>query len=258
MTARVALATSEQWPDLAADDLELESELQSLGIDAQPAVWSDRDILWRDFDVVVVRSCWDYHFRIAEFRAWIYELETDGVQLLNPPDVLRWNMHKGYLLELQDKGVLIPKTTLIGDRGDVVVKPAVSASAHATQRMSGDIILQEFVSEVLANGEWSLIFFDRVFSHAVKKLPKSGDFRVQEELGGASTAMLPPQHVLEAADRALGHVADQLLYARVDMVERENGVALMELELIEPSLFLVKDAVAARRFASAIAARIAR
>jgi glutathione synthase/RimK-type ligase-like ATP-grasp enzyme len=219
-------------------------------------VWTDRAIDWRAFDLVIVRSCWDYHLRIAEFRAWIYELEKDGVRLLNPPDVLRWNMHKGYLLELQSKGVLIPKTTLIDDRGDVVVKPAISASAHATQRMSGDIVLQEFVPEVLAAGEWSLMFFDRIFSHAVKKLPKAGDFRTQEELGGASTAMLPPAHVLAAADRVLGCVDDDILYARVDMVEREAGVTLMELELIEPGLFLEKDAVAARRFASAIAARI--
>jgi hypothetical protein len=217
VSRRVALATSERWPELSADDSGLSGELRTFGVETTPAVWTDERVDWRTFDLVVVRSCWDYHLRIDEFRAWIDRLERDHVRLLNPPSVLRWNMHKRYLLELESKGIPIPKTRLIEDGGDVVAKPAISASAHATQRMSGDIIIQEFVAEVLEKGEWSLMFFDRVFSHAVKKLPKSGDFRVQEELGGASTPMKPPAHVLDAAGRVLAQMTDDdILYARID------------------------------------------
>ena len=249
----VALATSEQWAKLAPDDDGIAPELAKLGIDARPVVWSDASIDWRDFDLVVIRSCWDYHLRADEFRAWIETLERYRVRMFNPPSVLRWNMHKSYLTDLASKGVRIPRTQIARD---VIVKPAISASAHNTHFMSGDVIIQEFVHEIVEDGEWSLMFFDRQFSHSVKKSPKRGDFRVQEELGGSADAMPAPQRVIAEAQRILGLIEFDLLYARVDVVEREAGVTLMELELIEPSLFLSKDAMATSRFTAAIARRI--
>lgn len=249
----IALATSEKWPDLSPDDAQLGPELRRLGFDAKPVVWSDPSIDWARFDLVILRSCWDYHLRSDEFRNWIGRLERDRVRMFNPPDVVRWNMHKSYLVELASKGIRIPRTQIARD---VIVKPAISASAHNTHLMRGDVIIQEFLHEIVDDGEWSLVFFDRQFSHSAKKAPKPGDFRVQEELGGSSTPMNAPPHVVEAGERVLQQVSGDLLYARVDVVERADGVTLMELELIEPWLFLLTHPEGTRKFAEACARRL--
>lgn len=248
----IGLATSEKFPALSPDDAELVSELRKLGLDAHPVVWSDPAVDWSSFDLVVIRSCWDYHLRVTEFSAWIDLLVGERVDLFNPPDVVRWNMHKSYLLDLAADGVRIPRTRI---ERDVIVKPAVSASAHQTHLLRGDVIVQEFVPEVIHDGEWSLVFFDRQFSHATKKTPKSGDFRVQEEHGGSSTPMKASQTMIGEAERVIGCVGGDLLYARVDVVDRPAGVTLMELELIEPWLFLTTAPGATRRFAEAIGRR---
>ncbi len=268
----MGLATSEKWPQLSPDDLGLAPALAGLGIEAAPAVWSDPSVDWNRFDLVVIRSCWDYHFRIHEFLGW---LEGLPVPVANSAEVVRWNAHKGYLLELEKKGIRIPPTRLVrkGSRpeplssGHVIIKPAVSASANETHRFadaadaisdlerlaaSGDVIVQEFVDEVVSDGEWSLMFFDRELSHAVRKVPKAGDFRVQKELGGSALPADPPAGVVEAAQRALSAVEDDLLYARVDLVERPGGVVLMELELIEPTLFFGTSDGSSERFARAV------
>ena len=252
--ASIALATSEKWPALSPDDAQLAPQLNTLGFDATPVIWSDPSIDWRRFDLVILRSCWDYHLRSAEFAAWIDRLEGSRVRMFNPPQVVRWNTHKSYLLDLASKGIRIPKTQIARD---VIVKPAISASAHQTHFMRGDVIVQEFVREIVDDGEWSLVFFDRRFSHAAKKKPAAGDFRVQEELGGSSTPMKASRQLIEEAQRIVDKVEGDLLYARVDVVEREAGVTLMELELIEPWLFLLGEDGATRRFAEAIARRIA-
>jgi glutathione synthase/RimK-type ligase-like ATP-grasp enzyme len=272
---RVALATSERWPQLSPDDLDLIPEMARLGIDAAPAVWTDPSVDWSRFDLVVIRSCWDYHRRIGEFVGWLDRLTTP---VANPREAIRWNAHKGYLLELGSKGIPIPETQLIRKGSPapafadahVIIKPAISASANETHRFAhaaeamtdlerllraGDVIVQEFVDEVISDGEWSLMFFDRHLSHAVKKAPKAGDFRVQQELGGSALAGDPPSRVLEAAHRALSAVDHDLLYARVDVVNRDAGAVLMELELIEPSLFFGTSEGSSGRFAAAVLRR---
>ena len=248
----IALATSEKCPALSPDDAELVGELKKLTRDARPVVWSDPAVDWSAFELVVIRSCWDYHLRVEEFSAWIDLLLQEHVPMLNPRDVVRWNMHKSYLLDLAAMGVRIPRTRI---ERDVIVKPAVSASAHQTHLLRGDVIVQEFVHEIVDDGEWSLVFFDRKFSHAAKKTPKSGDFRVQEEHGGSSTPMIASPAMIAEAERIIACVEGELLYARVDVVDRPAGVTLMELELIEPWLFLMTEPGATQRFAEAIAAR---
>src|SRR4029079_15268583 len=111
-----------------------------------------------------------------------------------PREVVRWNMHKSYLFDLAARGVLIPRTEIVRD---VIVKPAISASAHTAPYMRGETIVQEFVEEIVRDGEWSIVFFDRSFSHSAKKIPKQGDFRVQEEHGGTSLPVPAPQHVID-------------------------------------------------------------
>src|ERR1041385_5502031 len=181
---RVALATYANLPGLNDDDRLLIPALDALGLSAAPAVWDAPDVRWDEFRAVMVRSCWDYHHRLEEFLAWVDRLERAGVPLWNPPAVLRWNSHKGYLRDLEACGVPIVPTRwlargepvdlpmLLEDAGwrDAVVKPAVSASASGTWRTSteaataaqarlgellraGDVMVQPFVSEVRARGE---------------------------------------------------------------------------------------------------------
>ena len=270
----IALATSEKWPHLSPDDVPLLAPLREFGIDAVPAIWSDHDVDWSRFAAVVIRSCWDYHLRRDEFLRWMESIEPP---VFNPRDVIAWNSHKRYLLDMRSRGVRIPRTRLIRETADnddgtpLIIKPAVSASAYETHKTSsaedarairerllrmGDVIVQEFIPDIARIGEWSIVFFDRQFSHAVKKRPKPGDFRVQEELGGSAVLESAPEHVIDAARGILNEVDGDLLYARVDVVERPEGVTLMELELIEPMLFLRLDSEAPRRFAAAIADRV--
>ena len=240
------------------------------------------------YDAVVVRSVWDYHLRPAEFLLWVDALERAGVLLLNPPAVIRWNHHKAYLRDLAGHGVATVPTVwlergadadlggVLADRGweEAVVKPAISASAYetwVTSRSSartdqgrfrallfaGDALVQPVVPEVRSGGEWSLIFFGGAFSHVMLKRPREGDFRVQEELGGSAERREPPAALIEQARQALAAVPAPCLYARVDGVERDGGLVVMELELIEPVLYFGADPGAADRFAAACLERLA-
>jgi glutathione synthase/RimK-type ligase-like ATP-grasp enzyme len=280
----ILCATCESIPSLTEDDQALIAPLAARGIKARPAVWSDPRVNWSQAGAVLIRSCWDYHLRLKEFLAWTSALEQAKVRVLNPAPMLRWNADKIYLRELERKGVpIVP--TLWPEAGfrlqrelrkhgwkKVVVKPRVSATAHRTILTSADdansaqalvddlvygpgVMVQEFMEEVSTRGEWSLIFFSGRFSHAVIKTPKAGDFRVQHDFGGAERIAKPPDSVIQAASHASAAIAGTPLYARVDGVESGGQFLLMELELIEPALFLKLSDGAAERFAEAIAAR---
>jgi hypothetical protein len=292
---RVALASYAQLPELNADDRLLLAALRAAGASAEPVVW-DTPCDWARFDVVVVRSCWDYHRRWVEFLAWIERVIAAGARLVNPAPVLRWNGDKRYLGELAAAGVRVVPTVRVeaaapgqpapslGDvlraRGwdEAVVKPAVSASAHATWRTALDlaprdearfaallaaasrgVLVQPFVEEVVADGEWSLVFLGGRFSHAVHKRSAAGDFRVQAEFGGRAEAAVPPQALtadagaaLAAATWAAGVPCDAIAYARVDGVARAGRLLLMELECIEPQLYFRTAAGTAARLAELV------
>ena len=286
---RIALATAAKLPTLNDDDRLLIAALAELGHAAAPAVWDAPDVCWEEFQGVVVRSCWDYHHRLEEFLAWVTRLERAGVPLWNLPAVLRWNSHKGYLRDLAARGVpIVPTRWLARGRrvglaqllrdehwSDAVVKPAVSASATDTWRTSvatagadqsrledllrvGDVMVQPFIDEVCDPGEWSIMFFGGRFSHAVLKRPAEDDYRVQWEFGGTAVTMAPPSRLLADAQAVMAAVPGHPLYARVDGVERDGGLMLMELELIEPHLFLGWDADATGRLAVALGALVTR
>jgi glutathione synthase/RimK-type ligase-like ATP-grasp enzyme len=283
---RIALATQASLPHLNADDRRLVPAFAARGVHATAVVWDDPAIDWSTFDAVVIRSCWDYHLRHDTFLDWVARLERAGVPVFNPPAVIRWNSEKGYLRELAERGVgVVPTrwidtgsaTTLhdvLHDAGwdDAVVKPSISASAHETWRTSrsaalrdeprfrsllarGRVLVQPFMREVVDAGEWSLMFLGGQFSHAMLKRARSGDFRVQSEHGGSATLEAPGAHVIEQARRAL-HAApggeDTILYARVDGCIVNGEFVLMELELIEPLLYLAEHPDAPARFADAL------
>lgn len=281
---RIALATYSKLPTLNEDDRLLVPALAALGVTAVPAVWHDAAVCWDEFHGVLIRSTWDYHLRAAEFLDWIARLERGGVRVWNPGALLRWNHHKRYLRDLAAGGGVATVPTrwlargepadlraLLFDAGwrEAVIKPAVSASAFGTWRSStetasgdqsrlaallsaGDVMVQPLLSEVGDTGEWSLVFLGGSFSHAVLKRPAARDYRVQWEFGGSAESHVPAGHLIAHAERVLAAVPGKPVYARVDGVERDGHLVLMELELIEPHLFLGWDAPAAGRLARAI------
>jgi glutathione synthase/RimK-type ligase-like ATP-grasp enzyme len=279
---RVALATSEKNPLLTEDDRALVAPLASRNISAEPAIWTDSTFPWNSFDAVVMRSCWDYHLKPAQFLNWVAALAKSGVPLWNPPGMIRWNADKVYLRDLERRGVEIVPTlwpeqsVALSDElkraewSKAVVKPRISATAYRTQlisrhdaeqaqalfeelRRGPGAMVQMFVEEIATRGEWSVIFFQGEYSHAVIKRPKAGDFRVQNDFGGTSERAEPSAAVLAAATSAVQAAGQTPMYARVDGVESGGRFLLMELELIEPMLFLKSEAGAAELFADAIA-----
>lgn len=282
---RVALVTCGSHPELTEDDRPLLAELWSLGVEAAPAVWDDASADWKSFDAAVLRSPWDYHLSPAAFLAWLSRLEALGVPLWNPPGVVRANADKRYLKELEAAGVPVAPTAwvarggkadldaLLSARGwtDAVVKPAVSAGAFRTSRVKpgeegrraleevlahSDAMVQPFLPEIAAEGEWSFVFLDGRFSHAVLKTVRAGDFRVQEEHGGRVRRAEPPPGLLVQARDALLACPGPTLYARIDGVRRDGSLLLVEAELTEPSLYLSLCPGAAGLFARLIKDRL--
>ena len=287
MQIRVALATYAGAPDLAPDDRLLVPALERMGINTTPVVWSDRSVAWQDFDAVVLRSCWDYHLRLGEFQNWLGALESADVRLWNPAPMVRWNADKRYLLELTRLGVpTIPTMIAARGRADAVesiaeaegwtrfvIKPAVSASGYETYALAlpldpaartavarvtaiGDVLVQPFASEVAESGELSFTFFDGVFSHAAIKRARSGEFRVQTDHGGTVHPTSVDRTLVAQATGVIESLGERPLYARVDGIARRNALLLMELELIEPNVFMSHHADAAQRFAAAIHRRM--
>jgi glutathione synthase/RimK-type ligase-like ATP-grasp enzyme len=280
---RLAFATWEGLPALAPDDREVAMALERSGARLESCVWSDSSVDWAQFDAVVLRSTWDYHLRVAEFGDWLGRLESAGARVFNPVPLVRWNLDKRYLADLAARGVptlhtlrvprgdRVPLGDLLAQEGfcDAVVKPAISASAFGTFRTrelepaaaesrframvaDRDILVQEFCREVVEDGEWSVCFFDGDFSHAALKRPAPGDFRTQPALGGSIARAEPPESLLRGAAKVLAALGERPLFARVDGFLCAGELRLLELELIEPSLYLAGDSAAAARFASCI------
>ena len=279
----IALATSENVADLTDDDRLLVDALEAKGVRSEAATWNDEALDWRQYSAVVIRSTWDYHLRLDEFLAWLDRLERLEVKVFNAPALVRWNAEKGYLRDLADRGVAIVPTRWV-ERGaktsleailqqtgwsDVVVKPSVSASAHQTWRMNaheayareaefasmvenGRVLVQTFLEAIQTEGEWSLLFYGGIYSHSVLKRPRHGDFRVQQTHGGTADVREPSREVIEQARRVLEAARPASLYARVDGCVVDAHFVLMELELIEPDLFLRAHPLAPRRLADSL------
>lgn len=282
----VGLVTYARLPDLDPDDRLLLEALRVRGVDVRAAVWDDQALDWSRPRLCVIRSTWDYHQRHAEFMAWA-EHAASVSQLWNPIEALRWNTHKGYLRDLAERGIptvptewLYAGTTahlqeLLDNRGwrRAVLKPAVSASAYSTiivdegsiseaqdlaNRLlpSRDLMLQPFIESVETHGERSLIFIDGVFTHAVRRPSVLTD---PEYAKGQRKYLLVEPEADESAFGAevLRAAGFPTLYARVDVVrDGEGELCLMELELVEPSLWLAHSQVAVERFAEGIIARL--
>lgn len=285
---RIAFVTSAAHADLTPDDRLAASALTDAGAEVVAAIWRDEAVDWRRFDLIVLRSTWDYYYHAAQFREWIDVMETTGAPIWNQPSTLRWNMEKTYLRDLERAGVpIVPTVWLSGEEGhgsdlgalldergwgEAIVKPVISANATRTWRVArsdvsdmssrvaesmaiGDVMLQPFIPEIQTRGEWSMMFIDGEFSHAVRKLPTAGDFRVQTTFGGASVADTPSKDVLTVARRAVEAAPERTLYARVDGIESAAGFVLVELEMLEPSLYFRTSPDGVLRFRDAVLRR---
>ena len=257
--------------------------LADCGFAIDPIPWTEAGDL-SGYDLIVPLLVWGYFDRFDEWLALLDRLESEQRPVVNPPALLRWNSDKSYLAELADKGVSsVP--TLAVDRCDkealaearrrfgseqLVVKPPISAGAAGTHRLGpGDplpdenhgrrAIIQPMIGSIVSQGEYSLILFDGVLSHAVIKRPKAGDFRVQPHLGGTTEQCNPPPGGEALAQAALAQAPAKATYARVDMVAGDDGkLMIMELELVEPALFLTEAPGSDARFANAIMAEVRR
>ncbi|HET7931133.1 MAG TPA: hypothetical protein VFL63_07060 [Rhodanobacteraceae bacterium] len=285
VTARAARGTDHDMPPLLA-------ALGAAGVDAREVDWDDDSVDWSRFDLALLRSTWDYFERLPAFLAWA-ERVSRQTRLLNPLDVLRWNTDKHYLGHLAQAGVPVVPSAFIEPgadaepainaalavhplAGDFVVKPAVGAGSRDAQRHAREnreamvaharrlldagrsVLLQPYLARVDEHGETALLFFDGVFSHAIRKGPllKRGEGPTAglyaEE---AITPRAPSPDELAIAQGALAAIpfAQPLLYARVDLIRDDDGSPrLLELELVEPSVFVAYADGAAARFARAI------
>ncbi|HET9397536.1 MAG TPA: hypothetical protein VFO45_01835 [Sphingomicrobium sp.] len=252
------------------------SVLVRAGFSVEARPWTEPGEL-EDFDLVMPLVAWGYHQDPLRWHSLLDRLERERIFVLNPVPLLRWNSDKRYLAELGAKGVATIPTRLVealdeaalgearalfGD--DLVIKPPVSASADGTFRLGlGDgmppesrgreMLVQPFLRSVADEGEYSIMLFGGQFSHSIVKRPKAGDYRVQPHLGGSESACPPPDGAIELAQKALAAAPAKAAYARVDMVrDNDGGLAIIELELIEPALWLQHAPDGGAAFASAL------
>ena len=284
---RVALVTCQALADLYDDDRLLVQALADIDVASVPAVWSDASMDWTSFDALIMRSPWDYFERAAEFRAWLDARIAERVLMCNAREILDWNFDKSYLRALARAGVALVPTiyiaandkpdiaALASARGwnDIVVKPTIGGGAYRTYRFRLDeldryaadiaktledrgVLVQPFLPEIQSAGELSLLFFDGVFSHAVCKRPKAGDYRVQFQFGGSNEDVQVSEELIAQARLCIAHAPAPPVYARVDGVVKDGQFLLMELEVFEPLMFLSRHPEAPARFARAIEKRL--
>jgi glutathione synthase/RimK-type ligase-like ATP-grasp enzyme len=286
--ARVCFVTCTTWPDVSASDALAQAALERRRVAVEPLPWNGPDQGFDRFDLVILRSNWDYHHAPGAFAGWLDRLDAAGARVWNPTALVRWNLSKRYLLDLASRGVpIVPTEVLDGAAAGslpavlrarrwatAVVKPVISASAHDTVLVApGDldrvvaalaageirqpILVQPFVEEIRTRGEWSIVFVDGAVTHTVLKRPGPGEFRVHLRFGGTVETPRAGEGVLAAARRALDALPVAPLYARIDGVETGEGFRIMEVEVNEPGLFFVQAPGAAEAFADAVCRRLA-
>ena len=278
----IAFVTMDDLEGYVTDDHLSVPELAALGWAVETVSWRAPASRWERFAGVVIRSPWDYQHAVAQFIAALEGIAASGALLANSLSLVRWNIRKSYLVDLAARGCPLPDTVIsraleagelaafVRDCGDegAVVKPMVGgggvgifhlrpsdarSTAAALDTLGGrEVLLQRFLPAILSEGEHSLVFLNGAFSHAVRKVAATGEFRVQEERGATILPETPRADLLDTAVAVLALLDAPPLYARVDLVRDRGRPSLMELELIEPSLYLRADPGAPARFAAAI------
>lgn len=273
--------------DTVDEDKILSEVLTALGISNEIVVWSDPDVEWERFSGLLIKSVWDYFDYYPEFLDWIERIKQLQIPVWNDLETILWNSSKEYLLEIEKKGFRVisglileagskPELSLIREKiiaDTIVVKPLVSGGAKNTLRIQvsdwdryaqkledllqdEDFLVQPYIPQVAEVGEYSLLFFNGKFSHAVLKTPAKSDFRVQHYFGGTIQEINPTAEMLQSCQKLMDTFAPNALYGRVDGVEIDGLFHLMELELIEPYLFLALSEKAIPNYKQALKERL--
>ncbi|MGX1930024.1 ATP-grasp domain-containing protein [Flagellimonas sp. 2504JD4-2] len=273
---------------LLEDQLVLDA-LEKNGLRTTRKAWDDADFDWKSTKYALFRSTWDCFDRFEEFTSW-FEQTKDLTQFINPYTLISWNIDKHYLNDLASNGINIPKTLFVEPRAEItleeaidkaiqqlnfdsetlVLKPCIAGGARHTYKFhssewekhdalfqeliaSETMMLQEFQKNIVAQGEISIVMFNGGYSHAILKVAKPGDFRVQDDYGGSIHNYQPLQEEIEFAQRVLHASPEMPIYARVDIFRDNNGnLALAELEIFEPELWFRRYPEAANFFAESI------
>jgi glutathione synthase/RimK-type ligase-like ATP-grasp enzyme len=257
--------------------------LNSKGLAITKEIWNDEKVKWENYDLAILKSPWDYFDLIEDFYAWLNKLQKLNIKLLNPIDIVKWNADKHYLKDIEDAGLMVTPSIFLtkGDKVNlqdyfiklesqkIIVKPSVSGGSKNTFKVTAananeineklkslieieDFIVQPFLTAIEETGEWSFVFFGGNFSHALLKKAAEGDFRVQATFGGTVHPQQPPQNLVNSAQKYVNQFAKECLYARVDGTIVNNSFMLMELELIEPFLFLNTNQHAMEKYYNAL------
>jgi len=278
-----AFLTLEHPADFVIDDEHAIAPLARLGWEVSVLPWTQKDRPWEAFEAVVIRSTWDYWNNVPAFLDTLATVNRQTL-LANPLGLVHWNLAKTYMRDLEGKGVrivptlwpdrfqpvLLPSFRERLDSPELVVKPVVGANGEDAFRLSPgdpaerleriaarfvgrDCMVQSFMPAVIEEGEYSMFYFNGRFSHAILKVPAASEFRSQEERGADIRPVVPETRLRERGRDALATLDPAPLYARIDFVrDAEGDFVVMELELIEPSLYLRMDPRAPARFARAV------
>lgn len=276
-----AFLTMDSLEEFEVYDELLIEPLANLGWSVDMVSWRDQNVNWDQYEAVIIRSPWDYQQDVSKFMQVLKTIDDSTAQLENPFSLVKWNIDKIYLRELEEQGILtvptlwgvqLKKVELLDafdklDTGELVIKPTISANADDTFRIKPEIdlgtmdevlktfktrayMIQPFMEKIVTEGEYSLFYFGGEYSHTILKTPKKNDYRVQEEHGGVLASVEPQDQLLNRARQTMQQVRPEPLYARADYVRTDNDdFALMELELIEPSLYFNMDPDSPKRFA---------
>lgn len=266
------------------EDRLLKEAIEKKGFKVERKSWDDKNFNWSSTRYVIFRTTWDYFDRFPEFSVWLDRIQKE-TRLINPKELILWNIDKHYLGDLANNGIPIPPTRFI-EKGDTlslkehlrdlswekfILKPVVSGAARHTYLFTSDTVanidpifqeliqnesmmLQEFQENIYSKGEIALMIFGGKYSHAVLKRAKEGDFRVQDDFGGTLHDHTPNEKEIEIAERCIQSCPFMPIYARVDIMWDNNGNPVVgELEMIEPELWFRRDPDSADRLAEAIA-----
>ena len=281
MKKKCALLTMKDLSKFECYDNLIVNPLEEMGWICDQVPWDTNKLIdWDQYDSVIIRSTWNYQENFLKFINVLKEISSSSADLQNPIDIVEWNLNKQYLKDFENKNIkivpsqwfnnFIPKEIIQSflnfNSKKIIIKPCISANADFTYILEEktalsklktlkkdfidkEFIIQPFIQDIKNEGEYSLIYFGNTLSHVLLKTPKVGDFRVQEEHGGTLKSIInPEQALIRFGKNVINKLPRACLYSRVDIVRNKNEFLLMEVELIEPSLYFNMDSKSPKKF----------
>ena len=281
MKKKCALLTMKDLSKFECYDNLIVNPLEEMGWICDQVPWDTNKLIdWDQYDSVIIRSTWNYQENFLKFINVLKEINSSSADLQNPIDIVEWNLNKQYLKNFENKNIkivpsqwfnnFIPKEIIQSflnfNSKKIIIKPCISANADYTYILEEktalsklntlkkdfidkEFIIQPFIQDIKNEGEYSLIYFGNTLSHVLLKTPKVGDFRVQEEHGGTLKSIInPEQALIRFGKNVINKLPRACLYSRVDIVRNKNEFLLMEVELIEPSLYFNMDSKSPKKF----------